>query len=250
MWSYCGNIQFHKQSWWEKEKRTHTLGPRDNVIGGSIGAMQHNWPPRPKLCILPLVPLSRLHSMWHVVNVTNGRVNFLGCGMLCNIVYCDNNFLCSIIVCLMLLHQRGKSVGGVSLEGILSKSTLQGSWFLTIKRHRYGWVVVCRSSLDGLVKSPVTVPKRLCSHLLKLLQVTAPIPRVMHSLGRFHQNGWADWVSGDIGQVSSWRRPPEMGALWCAPSTRIGGYTNIATVVGAHMPFTYHVLTRPTSNYI
>jgi hypothetical protein len=77
-----------------------------------------------------------------------------------------------------------------TLEGILSKSTLQGSWFLTVKRHRYGWVVVCRSSLDGLVKSLVTDPKRLCSHLLKLLQVTAPIPRVMHSLGRFHQNGW------------------------------------------------------------
>jgi hypothetical protein len=39
------------------------------------------------------------------------------------------------------------------LEGILSKSTLQGSWFFTVKGHRYGWVVVCRSNLDGLVKS-------------------------------------------------------------------------------------------------
>jgi hypothetical protein len=91
----------------------------------------------------------------------------------------------------------------MSLEGILSKSTLQGCWFFTVKGHRYGWVVVSRSSLEGLVKSLVTDPKSLCSHLLELLQVTVPIPRVMHSLGRFHQNGW-----GGLGFRWHWAGAP------------------------------------------
>ena len=77
-----------------------------------------------------------------------------------------------------------------TLEEILSKSTLQGSRNFTVKWHRYGWVVVCRCSLDGLVKRRVTDPKRLCSHLLGLLWVTVPIPRVMHTLCPFYHNGW------------------------------------------------------------
>ena len=59
-----------------------------------------------------------------------------------------------------------------------------------------------------------------------------------------------DWVLGDINSVPLRWRAVELGALWCAPSIRIGGHTKMATVFGAHMPFTYHVLTRPTLEYI
>ena len=62
--------------------------------------------------------------------------------------------------------------------------------------------------------------------------------------------GGVDWVLCDINSVSSRWRTLELGALWCAPSSRIGGHTKMAIVVGARMSFTYHVLTRPTLEYI
>ena len=68
----------------------------------------------------------------------------------------------------------GFSAGVVSLEGMLSKSTLQGCKNLTVKEHRYGSAVVCRCSAAGLVKRLVTDSKRRCSHMEDFCGLRSP----------------------------------------------------------------------------
>ena len=113
----------------------------------------------------------------------------------------------------------------LALEGIMSKLTMQGSKNFTVKGHWYGWVVVWPSSPLGLVKSRVMHPILLFSAPWGFYGWWCPFQGWSIPFAHATIMGGVDWVLGDIGSVSSWWRAPELGALWCTPSTQIGWHT-------------------------